>query len=150
MSKYKKSQYSSLDLTEEERQRRSELAKKMHAEGKFGGAQPGSGRPRKRRATEVINEKIEKDAELIYYRLKESLDSDSEANKLKAIQIMLETAKTEMDYQQKEKRNLDDLSEEDLIQLITAGVGKLNEGGDLPFDFESTAEEIPAELEDGS
>lgn len=149
---YKKSKYASLDITDEERQRRSELAKQMHEQGKFGGKQPGAGRPRKRRVTEVLNEKIEGDANLIYERLKESLDSESEVNKLKAIQIMLDTAKSEMDYQQKEKRNLEDMSEEDLIALIASGVGKLNEGGELPFDFDTTAEEIiePAELEEGS
>lgn len=152
MAKNYKSQYSTLNITDEERQRRSDLAKEMAAEGKFGGKQPGAGRPRKRRVTEVLNDKIEGDANLIYERLKESLDSDSESNKLKAIQIMLETAKTEMDYQQKQKRDLTDLSEEDLIELIAAGVGVLGEGGEIEFDFDTTAEEIfePAELEEGS
>jgi hypothetical protein len=46
-------------VSDAERKRRSEQAKRQHAEGRFGGAQPGSGRPNKLRtklAHDLANE----------------------------------------------------------------------------------------------
>lgn len=153
--------YNSPNYTEAEIERRREQAKKnqqlvdpVTGKRKFGGPQPGAGRPKKRRVTEVLNEKIEGDAQLIYDELKGVLTgSDSEGNKLKAIQIMLDTANQEIKYQQQEKKNLEELSDEDLIRLIEDGVSTLSENGELSFDFTAEAEEIPEdqqELEQGA
>lgn len=148
------------EYSEEERKRRSEQAKKNHqivdpvtGKRKFGGPQPGSGRPRKRRLTEALNEKIEGQADNMFHELKSIMtDSKSESNKLRAIQVMLDVAVEESKFQQQEKKDLDSMSNEDLINLIESGVGKLSENGELNFDFDSTAEEITEQpgLEEGS
>lgn len=149
------------NYSEEELKRRSEQAKKNHqaidpvtGRRKFGGPQPGSGRPRKRRVTEVLNEKIEGEADNIFYELKNIMTgSKSEANKLRAIQTMLEVATEESKFQQQEKKDLDNMSAEDLVSLIEGSVAKLSENGDLNFDFiDSEAVEVQdqPELEKGA
>lgn len=148
------------EYSEAEIERRREQAKKNHeiidpitGRRKFGGPQPGSGRPRKRRVTEVLNEKIEGQAENIFHELKTILtQSSSESNKLRAIQVMLDVAAEEAKFQQQEKKDLDTMSKEDLVNLIENGVSKLAENGELNFDFDAEAEEITdqSELESGA
>jgi hypothetical protein len=52
----------SIQISDEERQRRRDKAKELVAAGRIGGPRPGSGRPRKKRASEVIAEKVERRA----------------------------------------------------------------------------------------
>lgn len=149
------------EYSEAELKRRSEQAKKNHqmidpvtGRRKFGGPQPGSGRPKKRRVTEVLNEKIEGEAENIFFELKNIMTSSkSEANKLRAIQTMLDVTVEEAKFKQQEQKDLDNMSAEDLVSLIEGGITKLSESGDLNLDFIDTEaveiEEQP-ELEEGS
>lgn len=139
-----------LNLPPEERKRRSELAKALHNKvdpvtGRklFGGRQPGGGRPKKKRVTEVLNEKIENDADEIYRALKHGLKSESDKISLQAARQMVDISIKEIEYQMKEDKGIDEMATEELIDLIYSGVHRLNASGEVTFDFiDGNAEEI--------
>lgn len=121
---------SKMQLSEEERQRRSELAKKLHAEKKFGGNQKGSGRPKKERAQEAVAEKVREEASEIFRALKAALKSNSPSVRLKAALAMLEIETKEEEYKIKEEqRQFDNLSKERMLELIEERIKVLKEQG---------------------
>ena len=123
-----------MQLSEEERKRRSELAKKLHKKGQFGGNQKGAGRPKKERAQEVVAEKIKEEADSIFKALKDALKSDSPTTKLKAALAMLEIETKEREHMIKEEqREFDNLSKEAMLELIEQRIKQLKEDGvDIP------------------
>lgn len=151
--------YNTPEYSESEIERRREQAKKNHelvdpvtGKRKFGGPQPGAGRPRKRRATEVINEKTEGIADKMFDKLEGMIDSDSQSMQLRAIQLLIDVANKENEYQAREAKALENMSTEDLVKLIEDGVTHLSQQGDLNFDFIGSAEEITDQpgLEEGA
>lgn len=108
------------ELSEAERLRRSEVAKRLHAEGKFGGPQPGSGRPRKPRASEVVAEKAREHGELIANTYLEVLQSTqvSAQVKLQASRDWLGVEHQEVDLERKEERDLESLRKDELIEQL--------------------------------
>jgi hypothetical protein len=145
-----------MELSDAERKRRSELAKSLHKKGRFGGAQKGSGRPKKERAQEAVAEMVKEDATEIYKAMKAALKSDSPSVRLKAALAMLEIETKEEEFKiKKEQREFDNLSKEKMLELIQERVKQLKDQG---FDInmleviEGQAAEIkipPKEIESG-
>ena len=71
--------------TPERRLEASERARKLHSEGRLGGRQPGAGRPRKKRVSEVIVEEAEKEGQIIWNKLREMLRGKDPSLQLQAI-----------------------------------------------------------------
>lgn len=140
-----------LQVSEQERKRRSELAKKLNKEGKFGGKQEGAGRPAKQRAQEIVAEKIQAEANNIFKALKAALtDEKAPSIRLKAALEMLNIEQREYDYKAREENRLyDNLSKEALLKLIVQRFAELEAAGvDIPYDFEGSAKDItPKELD---
>jgi hypothetical protein len=143
-----------MQLSDEERERRSKLAKRLHSAGRFGGVQKGSGRPRKERAQEQVAERVREDADEIYKALKASLKSSSPSIKLKAALAMLDIETKEEEFKIKEEqRQFDNLSKDRMLEMIAERIAELKEQGmEIPgLDIlEGQGVEIPKkELESG-
>lgn len=116
-------------LTPEQRQQRSELAKRMHNEvvidpqtgeerRKFGGPQPRSGRPRKISANEKIAEKVAAEADAYFDRLDDIAKNHPQANtSITAIRELLGIEREEIKRVEHEQQRLDKLQRDDLIYL---------------------------------
>lgn len=113
----------------------------------FGGAQPGSGRPRKRRPTEVMNEEIEKNA-LAYFMKLDSIAKGSQPGlALAAIRQLIEISNKETDVQAKEDRHADKKSTDELKTQIASRLARLAESGKLPIAVINEAEQAIADAE---
>lgn len=131
-----------MELSPEERKRRSDLAKKLAEEGKIGGKQKGAGRPKKERAQEQVAKKIRDEGDAIFRALKSALSSDSGATKLKAALAMLDIEMREVDYKAKEiQRVYDNLDRQQMLDLARERIALLKERG-INFDHESEAEDV--------
>lgn len=135
-------------LTKEERLslERSERAKALHAQGKFGGPQPGSGRPRKKRASELIAEKIADEAELFYDRLITIVRSGNDSNALAAMRDALKIEEQEQVRKDRDKERVEDMARDELLILVAGKIQELAESGAIPSDFiDGTAWEVEDE-----
>lgn len=122
------------NLSDEERQRRSELARKLHNQvvdpstGRraFGGPQPGSGRPRKPRAAEVLAEEARKNQDLIVAAFKDALSPNQPvAVRVRAAERWIKIEHDEAALQNVENRELASLSQEELVDIVAAGFVRL-------------------------
>lgn len=148
-----------LDITDAERKRRSELATQLNKKvdpitGRpvFGGRQPGAGRPRKKRATEMLNEKIEAHTEDIWDRLYLEMKHGKSMPALMAIKQMIEITNTETEIQSKEELALDNTSTEELVELVASRLARLAESGVVPYaDVDITDADVvePGEISEG-
>lgn len=108
-----------MNISAEESKRRSELAKKLHEGGKFGGVQKGAGRPKTKRATEAVAEAAKEDAHKIVKKLRGLMNSNSDAIALKALLAYLDIESKESDRQIKEQqRQYENLSRDKLLEMI--------------------------------
>lgn len=143
-------------LTEEQRQQKSELAKRMHQEvvvdpvtgeerRKFGGPQPRSGRPRKITANEKIAEKVAAEADAYFSRLDDIAKNHPQANaSITAIRELLGIEREEVKRVEQEQQRLDRLQRDDLIYLALDLIKKTGIiGGGFIVDGEAE------EIEDG-
>lgn len=133
------------NISEEDRIRRSELARKLNRDGKFGGKQRGAGRPKKQRAQETVAEKIGKEGDSIFTALKSALNSESPSIKLKAALAMLDIETKEEQLQmQEEQRMYDNLSKEKLLELVQQRLIQLGKSGaQIPgLRFDGIIEEL--------
>src|SRR5580765_6877984 len=118
-----------MKLTPEERERRSQRAKELNAQGKFGGPQPGSGRPRKKRASELVAEEAEKHStEIVAAFLRGVRDGDAKTAVM-AAEKWLGVENKEATLQLQEQKQLDSMSREDLIVMLAEGFSKLKKHG---------------------
>lgn len=146
-----------LNISDAERKARSDRAKALHRRTDpvtgltmFGGRQPGQGRPKKKRATEVINEKIEAHANEVFEAMLKGLRSPKPFVALQAARQMVEVSKYEYDTQAKEERSLESISTDELVEIVSSRMARLAESGNLTYDFEGTATAIePARLDEG-
>lgn len=131
-----------MQISEEERRRRSELAKQLHQKGKFGGKQPGSGRPRKKRASEIVAEQARAEADEIIQVFRDSIRSDNPASvRLNAAKEWLKIEQSEADLQLKEERQLDGLTTGQLVEMIMGRLSRVQQfGGVLPEDLANLLE----------
>ena len=134
----------------EEIQRRKDLAAKLVKEGKFGGPQPGSGRPpTKRRAAQAIAEAANNEVNGLIAALKAGIDPKQPASvRVATAEKWINMERQESELKLKEDRQLEDMSADDLRKLIASRFAGLKAGGAADF-FDVDADEI-LELEDGS
>ncbi len=128
---------SKINISEEEREKRRQRAIELHAKKRedgrpvFGGPQPGSGRPRKKRASEVVAERVAEEGDAIAAAIIENLADDKPAT------VRLQAAKTALDFEaqeEKRKREEGDLrgkTNDELIDLIARGASELYQQGRL-------------------
>lgn len=135
-------------ITEEERQRRAERARQLHQQidpetGRrlFGGPQPGSGRPRKKRAAEIVAEAAERSAKDIIDAFKDALDPEQPASvRLQAAKQWLEVENREAALQLQEDKELKDLDQDALIERVAGAILRLGQTPGFRGRAESRAE----------
>jgi hypothetical protein len=123
-----------LNLSPEERKRRSDAAKALVAAGKIGGPRPGSGRPRKKRASELVAEAAESEAKTMIDTLRQTMAPGNPAN------VRQNAVKLWLDIEQKEeslRREEDSWSALSMEQLLEAAAEKLARlHGSIPGTYE--------------
>lgn len=135
------------ELTPEERARRSELARRLHAEGKFGGPQPGSGRPRKQRAAQMVAEaaKERENAQLMIQALRDGLDPEKSSlpTRLQATRDWIKIEKDEDELQMKEEIAFEGLQRDQIARELAERLSKLVESGHLDVGFFDGDPDLP-------
>lgn len=118
-------------VTDEERKRRSELAKKLVAEGKIGGAGRGQGRKRKPRVGEIVAEAANEEAQNIISVFRDAIGPDQKINvRLDAANKWVSIAADESKLQMQEDSEdfINNAGREELIgyivQKLTSGQGR--------------------------
>lgn len=115
-----------LSLTPEQKRERSERAKRLVKEGKFGGPQPGAGRPRKKRASEIVAEKARDRAGEIVEAFEDLIENGPPAVRLQAAKDWLLIEQKEAELALKEERFGEDMSEDELRELVINRLAKIN------------------------
>lgn len=137
------------ELSQGERERRRELARQLHerevvdADGNkrraFGGAQPGSGRPRKERALKRAADAAKDNAEDIIDALKSGISKESPIQvRVNSATRWLEIEAKEESLELEEEKMLEGLRRDQLIEMLAGKLGVLLEAGALPI-VEGTA-----------
>jgi hypothetical protein len=137
------------ELSQEERQRRSDLARRLHAEGRFGGPQPGSGRPRKARAAQIVAEaaKETENAKLMIASLKDALQPGQPPTvRVQAAKTWLEIEQKEDALQLKEEVVFEGLQREQLQKELAERLLRLQDAGALPVIEAEVVREEQREL----
>jgi hypothetical protein len=126
-------------ITDEERERRRERARQLHAEvdpetglRKFGGRQPGSGRPRKVRAAELVADAAQREAKEIAKVFKDAIQPNQPAAiRLQAAKQWLEIENKEATLQMQEDKALAQLSHDELLERVATSFARLAGGGHM-------------------
>jgi hypothetical protein len=140
-----------MPISEEERKRRSKLAKELNNRGDFGGSGMGQGRKKKETANEKAAKEAARNGQKIVDAILDTLENGKTGEKLKAAALWLEIEAREVDRTDKKKQHeLDAASKDDLIKYIVGQMAQLKQQGiEVPnFDIDVKAEEVkPKELE---
>lgn len=133
----------------QEIQRRKDLANKLVAEGKIGGPRPGSGRPpTKRRAAQALAEAANAEVNKLIDAMKSGIDPSQPASvRVTTAEKWINIERQESELRLKEDRQLEDMSADDLINLIASRFARVKAGGQT-FDMDGEADEV-LELEEG-
>lgn len=108
---------------------------------KFGGPQPGSGRPRKKRASEIIAERVSQHAQELWDELYVlATDDSSSAVRLKAITEMLSLEERERAIAVDEQKSLESLKRDELVVYVMDQIAELQRKGVIPEDVIIDAE----------
>lgn len=130
-------------LSPEVKEKLRENAKAMVASGKIGGPRPGAGRPRKKRASELVAEKAAEEAEMIVDVFKDSLQPHNPASvRLKGAEAWLKIETDEARLKMEEERHVDEMKTNEIIELIVNKLDKLNNAGVLPDIIEGQAIDV--------
>ena len=133
-----------LDLTPEERERRAENMRELHREGKAG-AQFGhlGGRPRKKRASEVIAQKVAEEAEEIWTNLRAlAFDSDSEKIRMDTSFRLIDIEEKERKVNVEEEVRYEQLKHAELAELVIGNLFELVRNGSIDLGQIVDAEDI--------
>jgi hypothetical protein len=135
-----------LQLSDEERERRRRVAQELHAAGRFGGPQPGSGRPRKKRASELVAEEAEKNAAKIVQVFKDGIGENVPiSSRLQAARDWLAVEEREERMRIDEEKALEGMHRDQLIGVLADRLTKLFDAGVISSPvLEGHAEEIEA------
>jgi hypothetical protein len=117
------------DLERREKQR--EVAKKLVEEGKFGGAGRGQGRPRKKRASEVVAELTASEGQDIFDRLMEITRGGKNGESIMAARTLLETEEKERKLQLEEEQTFESMRGNDLADSIQTLLIELSTNGTI-------------------
>jgi hypothetical protein len=140
-----------MPISEEERERRSKLAKELNNRGDFGGAGMGQGRKKKQTANEKAALEAARNGQKIVDAILHTLENGKTGEKLKAAALWLEIEAREVERNDKKKQHeLDVASKDDLIKYIVGQMAQLKQQGiEVPnFDIDGSAVEVkPKEIE---
>jgi len=137
-----------IQISDAERERRSENMRELHAKGKAGAAFGHlGGRPRKKRVSEVINEKMEKEAENIWSNLRQlAFDSESEKIRMDTTFKLLEIEEKERKVVIDEEVGYERLKHGDLAEFVIGNLFELLRTGEINLGEIIDAEDV-TELE---
>lgn len=141
-----------MELSQEERERRRQVALDLHQRTRedgtrvFGGPQPGSGRPRLKTATETVAEKVAEKGQVIFDALMDGLAKD------KPQYVRNDSARTLLTIEQKhlenvreEERELEAMRRDELLDEVTELLVGLDRAGRLSLPvIEGRALALPA------
>lgn len=133
-----------INISDEERLRRSERMRQLHAEGRAG-AEFGKlgGRPRKKRASEVAAEKIAEQGEHIAQVLLDLIDDpDSPKVRLDAIKHAHAIEEQERKTKENEEVKYEQLKHSELLELVVGNFFELIKSGRINFEDIIEAEVI--------
>lgn len=119
----------------EERRRRSEMAKKLHAEGKLGGkdiGRRGGLAPKKKRAGAYVREKAQKNPAQIWRALAAGLQSPDPETQRKAAMAILEVERKDEELSLAEAVAYEKMRQDELIERVIGSLSKLGLAGKLP------------------
>jgi len=122
----KKTTKSKMQISDEERERRSKAAKDLVTQGKLGGRQPGAGRPRVKRASEIVAEHASKKAKDIVGALDDALAENQPASvRLQAVKTYIEIENQSVKLSMEEERHIEDMQTSDLISYVESMITQL-------------------------
>jgi hypothetical protein len=119
----------------ERREKQREVAKKLVEEGRFGGKGRGQGRPRKKRASEVVAEKVADEGQDIFDRLMEITRGGKNSESIAAARTLLETEEKERKLQLEEEQAYEDMRANELGELIWNTLRELSDGDTIELPF---------------
>jgi hypothetical protein len=117
------------DLERREKQR--EVAKRLVEEGKFGGAGRGQGRPRKKRASEVVADLTSAEGQDIFDRMMEIVRGGNDGNSISAARTLLETEEKERKLQLEEEQSYEHMRGNELSESIMNLLYELSANGTI-------------------
>ncbi len=137
--------------TPERKEQQRELAKRLVEEGKFGGANRGQGRPRKRRASEEAAELLAGEGRAIYDALMEVLENGTDSNRILAVREIraIEEAERKIELHD-EQSEIDGMKHDELLVLLTTLLGEGVKKGVIPKEFDIDGEAEPVTIERAS
>src|ERR1043166_1444853 len=122
-----------MPISEQERERRREMARRLHAEGRLGGSEFGKlgGRPRKVRASELVAERAKDEAKLIAQTFLDALQSEKVPMHVKvaAAEKWLAIEHREDELKLKEDKALEGLHKDALVSRVGEMLSRLVESG---------------------
>ena len=145
-----------MEWTEERREKQREIAKDLVAQGKFGGAGRGQGRPKAPRASEKVAELVAKDGVKIYERLMEILENGTDSNTILAVREIRAFEETERKIVENEdQQSIDNLKKDQLLALVITQLLDLGDKGVIPGDIiegeiVGYSDERPSELSEAT
>ena len=110
---------------------------------KFGGPQPGSGRPRKPRASERIAERVAAKGDEFFVKLSEIADGKNPGEARKAIETLLGIEEKEYKIKVQEEKDVENMRRDQLLVFIKEKLSEL--GIELPDVIEGDFREIVQE-----
>src|SRR3989304_2804822 len=130
-------------ISESERERRRDLVRKMHDEvidqetgrRKFGGPQPGSGRPRVTTATELAAEEAAKHKDAIVQVFKDAIDPNNHISaRLKGATEWIALEHKQMERDERDEDRLRRAKREELIDVIAFRLARAVSVGAIDLD----------------
>ena len=119
----------------ERREQQREVAKRLVEEGKFGGKGRGQGRPRKKRASEVVAEQVSAEGQEIFDRFMEIVRGGKNMESIAAGQALLAVEEKERKVQLEEEQTYEHMRGNDIAELIMHQLAELSANGSIDFDF---------------
>lgn len=117
----------------ERRERQREVAKELVAQGKFGGAGRGQGRPRKKRASEVVAENVASEGQEIFDRLMEITRGGKNMESIAAANSLIAIEEKERKLQLEEEQTFEGMRGNDLAESIQTLLIELSTNGTIDF-----------------
>jgi hypothetical protein len=108
-----------ITISDDERERRRQHMLRLHAEGRAG-AEYGKlgGRPRKKRSSELVAEKAAQEADFIWSKLREKVDSENEKVSLDAIKHIHSIEDQERKIEVEEEVRYEQLKSNELREIV--------------------------------
>jgi hypothetical protein len=130
------------------REAKAAWARKAYEEGRFGGKQPGAGRPKIKTVTQVIAEEAQKDGIAIYKELRRMmLQSRSDSVKLGAMDRLFSREDMHQKLMRDDEKEVLKLSGKSLDVAVAEALAEFNLNADIELSDEDI-EEIDNETND--